>query len=88
MNYDEIFKASATDNLPRTEADHDNSRASDIGAVESVPRSGSPEALDADDEETLPRFGVCPRCLNDYLPAWWESRVCPECIGKSTNQGN
>ena len=45
-------------NMPLLEVSHDHTSTPDPGTVESISGSRSPEALDADDEETLPRFGV------------------------------
>ena len=53
-----VESAHSLNNLPRLEVDHERTRAHDFGTLEFVQGSRSPEALDADDEEALPRFGV------------------------------
>ena len=79
MNYDEFFTASSRDNLPRIEVDHDYKAAPENQAVEPSAGSGTRGETDSEDGERDSRFGICPGCLSEYLPAWFESRLCPEC---------
>lgn len=75
---DEIYRALACDNAPRREVDHVQELAI-TGTDGSLSAGGSQSQNDADNGETLPRFGVCPGCMT-YLPAWSSTGFCQDCV--------